>query len=162
MPRTSDWTTRPLDDELGEALRAELLGWPGVTIRPMMGCLAFCRIRELSRKSGRQRIRPRGQAGKPVPPQMLGCYVNRELSKKKPRWMNRPGEPTLAWVRLSADDAERALRRPGVHKARTGAVNWIEIPLDSRAMLKEAVRWFGCAYEHPPRAGRKRASRTRC
>ena len=139
---TSDWTTRPLDDELGEALRAELLGWPGVTIRPMMGCVAFCR-------------------GKPAPAgaktaQMLGCYVNRNLSKKKPRWMNRPGEPALAWVRLSKDDVERALRRSGVRKCRTGARNWIEIRLESRAMLEEAVRWFGCAYEHPPRRAPKR------
>jgi len=39
----TDWSTRALEDELGEALRAELLGWPGVTSRPMMGCLAFCR-----------------------------------------------------------------------------------------------------------------------
>ena len=51
---TSDWTTRPLEDELGEALRAELLGWPSVTIRLMMGCVAFCRGKK-----------------------MLGCYVNR-------------------------------------------------------------------------------------
>jgi len=131
--RETDWSTRPLDDELGEALRAELLGWPGVTIRPMMGCLAFSR-------------------GK----QMLGCYVNRELSKKKPPWMNRPGEPTLTWVRLREDDTERALRRPGVGKARTGAVNWVEILLASREMLEEAVRWFGCAYERPPRRTSKK------
>lgn len=132
----TDWSLRPLEDELGEALRAELLGWPGVTIRPMMGCLAFSRGR-----------------------QMLGCYVNRDLSKKKPAWMNRPGEPTLAWVRLRAEHAERALRRPGVQKARTGAVNWVEIPLDSRGALEEAVRWFGCAYKHPPRTPRKTGSR---
>ena len=128
----TDLATRPLEDELGEALRAELLSWPGVTIRPMMGCLAFSRSK-----------------------QMLGCYVNRELSKKKPPWMNRPGEPTLVWVRLREDDTERALRRPGVRKARTGAVNWVEIPLASRRLLEEAVRWFGRAYEHPPRATRR-------
>ncbi len=128
----SEWSTRPLDDELGEALRAELLAWPGVTIRPMMGCLAFSRGR-----------------------QMLGCYVNRELSKKKPPWMNRPGEPPRAWVRLRPGEAERALRRPGVQKIRTGAVHWIEIPLESRASLAEAVRWFGRAYEHRRRQTHK-------
>ncbi len=131
--RGADWSARPLEDELGEALRAELLGWPGVTTRPMMGCLAFCR-------------------GK----QMLGCYVNRALSKTKPAWMNKLGEPTLAWVRLGKEDAERALRRPGVRRSRTGAVNWVEILLESRGALEEAVRWFGRAYEHPPRAPRKR------
>ena len=134
--RPTGWSTQPLHDELGEALRAELLSWPGVTIRPMMGCLAFSR-------------------GK----QMLGCYVNRELSKKKPPWMNRPGEPTLVWVRLREDDTERALRRPGVRKARTGAVNWVEIPLTSREMLEEAVRWLGCAYEHPPPRTKKQGSK---
>ena len=131
--RETDWTLRPLEDELGDALRAELLGWPGVRARPMMGCLAFCR-------------------GK----QMLGCYVNRALSKRKPAWMNRPGEPALAWVRLRPGDAVRALRRPGIRRARTGAVNWIEITLKSRETLEEAVRWFGCAYEHPPRRAPKR------
>jgi hypothetical protein len=128
--------TRPLDDEFGEALRAELLGWPGVTIRPMMGCMAFVR-------------------GK----QMLGCYVNRELSKRKPPWMNRPGESPLGWVRLSMDDVARALKRTGVSQCRTGAKNWIEIPLESRAMLAEAVRWFGVAYENPPRTTRKKKPR---
>jgi len=40
----ANWSTRPLDDELGEALRVELLGWPGVTARPMMGTLGLqCR-----------------------------------------------------------------------------------------------------------------------
>ena len=131
----TDWATRPLEDELGEALRAELLAWPRVTARPMMGCLGFCR-------------------GK----QMLGCYVNRDLSKKKPAWMNRPGEPPLVWVRLSPEDVARALKRRGIVRARTGAVNWIEILLDSRTRLEEAIRWFGRAYEHPPRVTR-RASR---
>jgi hypothetical protein len=137
--RGADWNTRPLEDTLGEALRAELLGWPGVTTRPMMGCLALCR-------------------GK----QMLGCYVNRALSKKKPPWMNRPDEPPLVWVRLGAEDAGRALRRPGVRRSRTGAVNWVEILLESRASLAEAVRWLGRAYEHPPRpAGKKRKVKSR-
>ena len=136
MTRTSEWATRPLADELGEALRAELLGWCGVTVRPMMGCIAFVR-------------------GK----QMLGCYVNRELSKKKPPWMNRPGEPALVWVRLRGKDVERARRRPGVRKARTGAVNWIEIPLESRAMLEEAVRWFGTAYESRPRTRTRKTTK---
>lgn len=138
MKRTSDWTTRPLNDELGEALRAELLGWPGVTARPVMGCLTFFR-------------------GK----QMLGSYVNRDLVKKKTEWLNRPGEPTLVWVRLRKEDAERALRRPGVKQSRLAFPGWIEIPLESRAMLAEAVRWFGHAYEHPPRTLRKRKRRTR-
>ena len=132
----SDWATRPLEDELGEALRAELLGWPGVTVRPMMGCMAFVR-------------------GK----QMLGCYVNRALSKKKPPWMSRPGEPALAWVRLRAEDVERALRRPGMRKARTGARNWIEIALESRSRLEEAVRWFGTAYENRPRARTRKTTK---
>jgi hypothetical protein len=118
MPVTeSDWAIRPQEDELGEALRAELLGWPGVTVRPMMGCLSFFR-------------------GK----QMLGCYVNRDLSKKKPPWMNRPDEPTLVWVRLGRTDFQRALRRPGVVPSRLDFVGWIEIPLASRRHLEEAVR----------------------
>ncbi len=130
----TDWRLRPLDDELGEALRAELLGWPGVNARSMMGTLAFFR-------------------GK----RMLGCYVNRALSKRKPEWLNRRDEPTLAWVRLRAQDADRALLRPGVTKCRLGFVGWIEIPLESRASLEEAVRWFGHAYEHPPRAAAGRS-----
>jgi len=87
--------------------------------------------------------------------------VNRELSKKKPPWMNRPGEPALAWVRLSKNDAARALRRRGVRRARTGALTWVEIPLASRQMLEEAVRWFGRAYENPPRRSRSVKSRKR-
>lgn len=129
----TSWATRPFEDELGEALRAELLGWPGVTIRPMMGCLAFSRRKR-----------------------MLGCYVNRALSKRKPPWMNRAGEPTFAWVRLRAADAGRALRRKGVQKSRLGFDGWVEIPLESREALEEAVGWFGCAYEHPPRRAPKR------
>ena len=123
-----DWSLRPLDDELGEALRAELLSWPAVTLRPMMGTLGFWR----------------GQ-------RMLGCYANRDLSKRKPAWLNRPGEPTLVYIRLQEDDAARALRRPSVAPARLGAGAWVEIPLASRESLEEAVRWFGVAYEHPPR-----------
>lgn len=128
MRSKSDWTTLPLDDELGEALRAELLGWPGVMARPVMGCLAFFR-------------------GK----QMLGSYVNRNLARKKAEWLNRAGEPTFVWVRLRKKDAERALRRPGVTVSRIEFPTWVEIPLESRALLEEAVRWFGHAYEHPPR-----------
>ena len=41
----TDWSIRPLDDELGEALRAELLSWPGVTVRPVMGTLGYFRGR---------------------------------------------------------------------------------------------------------------------
>lgn len=133
--RKSDWAIRPLEDELGEALRAELFGWPGITMRPMMGCLSFFR----------------GQ-------QMLGSYVNRALSKRKPEWMNRAGEPTLVWIRLGQADFRRALRRPGVVPSRLGFAGWIEIPLASRRHLEEAVRWFGRSYEHPPRmAGHKRS-----
>jgi len=134
--RESDWRTRPLDDELGEALRAELFTWPGVTVRPMMGTLGFWR-------------------GK----RMLGCYVNRDLSKRKPPWLNLPGEPTLVYIRLREDDAARALRRPSVAPARLGGRAWVEIPLASRPNLEEAVRWFGIAYEHAPRIARKKAKR---
>ncbi len=138
MRSKSDWSTRPLDDELGEALRVELLGWPGMTARPMMGCLTFFH-------------------GK----YMLGSYVNRHLAKKKAEWLNRPGEPTFVWVRLRKEDAERALRRPGVTPSRLEFLGWIEIPLESRAMLEEAVRWFGQAYEHPPRTVHKKRRRAR-
>ena len=128
-----DWGSRPLEDELGEALRAELLGWPGVIPRPMMGTLAY-----FHRK------------------QMLGCYVNRALVKKKPEWLNRPSESTLVWVRLRSEDAERALKRPGVRECRLGFAGWIELQLESRENLAEAVRWLGHSYEHPPKAAAKR------
>ncbi len=81
---------------------------------------------------------------------MLGCYVNRALSKKKPQWLGRPGEPTYAWMRLRPADAERALKRKAVRPSRLGFTGWVEVELSSRAHLEEAVRWFGCAYEHPP------------
>ena len=137
LMRKADWSTRPLEDELGEVLRAELLSWPGVQARPMMGALAFFR-------------------GK----QMLGCYVNRALSKKKPEWLGRPGEPTYAWMRLRPADAERALKRKAVRPSRLGFTGWVEVELSSRAHLEEAVRWFGCAYERPPRsATRKKKKR---
>ena len=123
----SDWTTRPLEDEWGEILRAELLSWPKVTARPMMGALAFFHEK-----------------------QMLGCYVNRALSKKKPEWLNRRGEPTHALVRLRMEDAERALKQSGVKLSRLGFDGWVEVDLTSRKTLEEAVRWFGTAYEHPP------------
>lgn len=126
MRSKSDWTTRPLEDELGEALRAELLGWPGVTARPVMGCLAFFRGK------------PATAGAKAA--HMLGCYVNRDVAKKKTEWLNRAGEPTFVWVRLRKEDAERALRRPGVTQSRLGFPGWIGIPLESRAMLAEAVR----------------------
>jgi hypothetical protein len=124
----TDWSVRPLDDELGEALRAELLGWPNVRVRPVMGTMAFYRKAHV-----------------------LGCYVNRDLFKKaqKPDWANRPGEPPLVWIRLRAEDARRALKRPGVQPQRVQFAQWIEIPLASRESLEEAVRWFGCAYERP-------------
>ena len=120
--RKADWSTRPLEDELGEVLRAELLSWPGVQARPMMGALAFFRRK-----------------------QMLGCYVNRALSKKKPEWLGRPGEPTYAWMRLRPADAERALKRKAVRPSRLGFTGWVEVELSSRAHLEETVRWFGCA-----------------
>jgi hypothetical protein len=142
---------RPLDDELAEALRAELLTWPGVAPRSMFGTLSFFR-------------------GK----QMLGCYVSRDLIKKspKPPWVNRPGEPPIVWIRLRRDDAERALARPGVRpdwwartqqpvrESRLGFAGWVEVPLDSRAALAEAVRWLGTAYERPPRSAPKRKPRS--
>ncbi len=127
-----DWAHRLLDDELGEALRAELLSWRGVTLRPVMGTLAFFHGRR-----------------------MLGCYVNRVLSRKKPDWLNRPGEPTFACFRLRLADAERALKRPGVVPARLGFPGWVEIPLISRDSLEESVRCFGIAYEKPPRNARR-------
>ncbi len=121
------WTTRPLDDELGEALRAELLSWPNVTGRAMMGSLAFFRKK-----------------------QMLGCYVSRTLSSAKPEWMNKRDEPTFAIVRLRVEDAERALKRKRTRAFRLGFPGWVEIDLDSRDSLAEAVRWFGIACENPP------------
>jgi len=129
----TDWTLRPLDDELGEALRAELLAWHGVRSRPMMGCLAFFHKK-----------------------QFLGAYVNRNLPKKKPDWLNRPDEPTFAWVRLRPDDAAKALRIPRLRKCRLDFAGWVEIPLDSRKMLAQAVRWFARAYERTSRAARQR------
>lgn len=138
MRSKSEWTTRPLDDELGEALRAELLGWPGVRARPVMGCLTFFHGKH-----------------------MLGSYVNRDVAKKKAEWLNRAGEPTFVWVRLRKADAERALRRAGVVQSRLGFPGWIEIPLESRTMLAEAVRWFGRAYEHPPQTVPKKRRRAR-
>lgn len=136
--RNADWITRPLEDELGEALRAELLGWPGVQGRPMMGTLSFFRRR-----------------------QMLGCYVSRILFKKgkePPKWANRAGEPPFVWVRLRPGDAGRALERPGIHKASI-PMRWVQIPLDSRRALEEAVRWLGCAMERPPRAGKTKGKK---
>jgi hypothetical protein len=132
-----NWRTRPLGDELGEALRAELLGWPGIRIRPMMGTISYFR-------------------GK----RFLGCYVNRELVQSKPDWVNRAGEPTYVCVRLRADDAAKAFTRPGLSKSRLGFAGWVEIPLASRKLLLEAVRWFGRAYENPaPVRRRKRRPR---
>ncbi len=142
----SDWTTRPLEDELGEVLRAELLSWPGVHAKPMMGTLAFFKST------------PRQKQDK----HLLGCYVNRALSKTKPDWMNRRDQPTYAIVRLRPEDTARALRRKGVKESRLGFDNWVEIELDSRQQLEEAVRWFGTAYERPPRnKNSKRRSSTK-
>jgi hypothetical protein len=127
-----DWALRALDDELGEALSAELLSWPGMTARPIMGTLGFSRGRRL-----------------------LGYYANRGLSRKKPAWLNRTGEPTYACVRLRLADAERALQRPGVVPGRLGFHGWVEIPLVSRDSLEESVRCFGTAYEKRPRKARR-------
>ncbi|MBZ5527680.1 MAG: hypothetical protein LAN71_07255 [Acidobacteriia bacterium] len=131
-----DWSLRPLEDELGEVLRAELLTWPGVTAKPMMGTLAFWHGRN-----------------------MLGCYINRDLSKSKPEWMNAPGAPTFVCVRLRQQDARRALRRECVDEASFGFRSWVEVPLISRRHLEEAVRWLGVAYEHPAPKPKKRAAR---
>jgi hypothetical protein len=131
----ADWRRRPLDDELGEALRAELIGWPAINIRPMMGTLAFLR-------------------GKTF----LGCYVNRALVRTQPGWVNRPGEPTYVCIRLRSEDAAAALARPEIRKSRLDFAGWVEIPLSSRRMLEEAVRWFGRAYERPPRRAAGRSS----
>jgi hypothetical protein len=90
----------------------------------------------------------------------LGCYVNRELVQSKPDWVNRAGEPTYVCVRLRADDAAKAFTRPGLTKSRLGFAGWVEIPLASRKLLLEAVRWFGRAYENPaPVRHRKRRPR---
>jgi hypothetical protein len=129
----SNWALRPLNDELGEALRAELSGWPGMKLRPMMGTLSYFRGKSF-----------------------LGCYVNRELVKSRPDWVNRNGEPPFACIRLRAEDAAKALQRPGISKSRMAFAGWVEVPLASRKLLEEAVRWFGRAYERPHRAARKR------
>ena len=136
--KESDWKLRHLEDELGEALLAEMVSWPGVVLKPMMGTLGFWRGSR-----------------------MLGCYVNRALSKRKPWWLNRPGEPTLVYIRLRDKDAERAQRRAWVAPSRLGAKSWIEIPLGSRSELEEAVRWFGVAYERGPRPAKKNAKKAR-
>jgi hypothetical protein len=128
----ADWSVHLLDDELGEALRAELLSWPGVTVRPVMGTLGYFR----------------GQ-------RQLGYYANREPSKKKPAWLNQAGEPLYACVRLRLVDAQCALKRPGVLPARLGFAGWVDIPLTSRDSLEESVRCFGTAYERPPRSRRR-------
>lgn len=132
-----DWAALALNDEIGEALRAELLRWPGVELRPMMGTLSFFR---------------RGQ--------MLGCYVNRGLFKKTPpRWAPRPEEPPFCWVRLKPESKEKALRRPHVKDSRIKMKSWVEVNLASRAGLEEAVHWFGRSYEEPlPAAGTRRKS----
>ena len=98
--------------------------------------------------------------------QMLGGYVNRELCKTRPPWLNRPGKPTFAIVRLHPDDGERALKRPQVKPSRLKFPGWVEISLASRDALAEAVRWFGVAYENPPptksrrKKGKKSTART--
>ena len=133
--RETDWNRKPLDDELGEALRAELLGWPEIHTRPMMGCLGFFRKKNF-----------------------IGAYVNRNLPKKKPNWVNSPGEPTFVWVRLRPDDAAKAMKVPWLKQCRLEFAGWVEIPLDSRKMLEEAVRWFGRAYERAATAEKKSAA----
>jgi len=129
-----DWAALPLHDEVGEALRAELLRWPGVELRPMLGTLSFFR-------------------GK----QMLGCYVSRALFKKMPpKWAPRPEEPSFCWVRLKPDSKAKALRRPHVRDSRIKMKAWVEVNLASRAGLEEAVHWFGQSYEEPvPAAGKR-------
>ncbi len=130
-----DWDTLPLHDELGEALRAELLRWPGLEPRPMMGTLSFFHGKH-----------------------MLGCYVHRALFKKTPpRWAPRADEPPFVWVRLSPDGVAKALRRPHVRGARTKMKTWVEIGLASRGALEEAVHWFGKSYEE----GKSRRHATR-
>ncbi len=129
-----DWAALALNDEIGEALRAELLRWPGVELRPMMGTLSYFR-------------------GK----QMLGCYVNRALFKKTPpKWAPRPEEPAFCWIRLKPESKEKALHRPHVKDSRIKMKTWVEIPLASRAGLEEAVHWFGRSYEEPVPSGSKR------
>jgi hypothetical protein len=134
----SDWSTRPLGDPWGETLRAELLSWPGVKLRPMMGTLAFFKG-----------------------PAFIGCYVNRDLVRSKPDWVNRAGEPTYACVRLRTEDAARALRHPGLRQSRLEFAGWVEIPLASRKLYDEAVNWFSRAYEFPvrPRSKKPRSRR---
>ncbi|MBI4428749.1 MAG: hypothetical protein HY562_06485 [Ignavibacteriales bacterium] len=131
-----DWTTRPLNDELGETLRAEVLTWPGVVARPMMGTLSFYRGRN-----------------------MIGCYVNRKLFKKKPPdWANRPGEPPSVWVRLRPEDVDKALKHKHVRSLRANFAAWVDVPLVSRSAMEEAIHWLGVAYVHPRRAIRSRHS----
>ena len=89
----------------------------------------------------------------------LGYYANRELSVKKPAWLNRSGQPTYACVRLRLADAGRALKRAGVVPARLGFPGWVEIPLNSRDSLEESVRCFGIAYEKPPHNARRLPNR---
>lgn len=127
---TKDWATTPLHDELGEALRAELLRWPGVAPRPMMGTLTFYRGKH-----------------------MLGCYVHRALFRRQPpKWAPRADEPPFVWIRLRPEAKVKALRRPHVRESVSNPMKtWVEVPLASRAALEEAVHWFGRSYEEPPR-----------
>ncbi len=127
-----------MHDELGEALRAELLRWPGVQPRPMMGTLSYFR-------------------GK----QMLGCYVHRALFKKKPpKWAPAEGESPFTCIRLNPPDKEKALRRPHVTDSRMRMKAWVEVTLASRAALEEAVHWFGRSYDEPLRAKNKSTARS--
>ena len=122
----ADWARVPLHDELGDALRAELLRWPGVELRPMMGTLSFRRRK-----------------------QMLGCYVHRAMFKgKPPKWAPQPDEPPFVWVRLKPAEKEKALRRPHVRESAANRMKaWVEVPLASRGALQEAVMWLGRSYE---------------
>lgn len=133
----TDWRTRPLDDEFGEALRAELLTWPGLTLRPMMGTLSYFRGRTF-----------------------LGCYVNRALTNSRRDWVNREDEPAYACIRLRADDAARALKQPQIRRARLQFAGWVEVPLGSRELLARAVRWFARAYENPLPPAKKKSAKT--
>jgi len=116
--------------------------------------------RETQRKKDRS---PATSASSRAPgrrrPRTRTTKASSATSKRKPPWLNRPGEPNLVYIRLREEDAARALRRPSVAPARLGGRAWVEIPLASRADLEEAVRWFGIAYEHAPRIARKKAKR---
>src|SRR5713226_3618639 len=67
----ADWRTRPLDDELGEALRAGLLGWPGHQVKFGLPVVSS----------------PSGELQK--------RYVLVEASRHEERRRKRPGSPRM-------------------------------------------------------------------